>query len=179
MRRAFNLLKIACLLAVGLMIGLVAGCQPGRIQPEGTASETTPPPVEEEYAKVALIVFFDRLQAGDYELAVDLYGGTYDVLAGFNPEIDPNDLAGLWRNGCSINGLRCLKTRSITLVEQPSAEEYIFDVEFSTREGDLFVLGPCCGVTETEQPTVSNFPVHVTKGDDGRFRVLDLPPYTP
>lgn len=179
MRRAFKLLKIMWPITVGLMIGLVAGCQPDRIPSEGTAIETAPPLADEENAKAVLIVFFDQLQAGDYELAVDLYGGSYDVLAGFNPDIDPNDFASLWRNGCSINGLRCLKTRSVTLAEQPSAEEYIFDVEFSTREGELFVLGPCCGVTETEQPSVSNFQVHVAKGDDGHFRVSDLPPYTP
>ena len=30
-----------------------------------------------------------------------------------------------------------------------------------------------------EQPPVSLFSIHVARGADGRYRVIDLPPYTP
>jgi hypothetical protein len=176
MRWLKRLLVIA---AVALSLCFIAGCQPGRTQPEEVTIEAAPPPTDEGFAEATLTVFFSQLQAGDYDLAADLYGGSYDVLTNFNPDVDPTDRATLWRNGCSINGLNCLKTRTVTLTERPSVDEYVYAVEFSTREGDLFVLGPCCGVTETEQPPVSRFLIRVARGDDGRFGVMDLPPYTP
>jgi hypothetical protein len=171
--------RLLFLMMAGLSAGLIMACQPGRVQPEDVTIEAGPPRTDEEFARQALIVFFAQLQAGEYELAVDLYGGSYDVLTGFNPNVEPSDRATLWRNGCSINSLNCLVTRTVTLAGRPSVNEYIFDVEFSTREGDLFVLGPCCGATETEQPPVSRFPIRVVKGSDGFFRVIDLPPYIP
>lgn len=179
MRRVCRRLCRVWLIVVGLAAGFVAGCQPGRIQPEKVTIEPAPPPTDEEFAKAAVTVFFTQLQAGDYSLASALYGGSYDVLLDFNPRVAPTDYETLWRNGCSINGLNCLEPRTVTLVEQPSADTFVFDVEFSTREGELFIMGPCCGVTETEQPPVSSFPIRAARGEDGRFRVIDLPPYRP
>lgn len=152
---------------------LLAGCRPA-----GTAEGATTT-ADSTTAAVALTTFFDLLQSGDYSEAINYYGGSFDVLEGFNPGIEPSDRATLFRNGCSINGLNCLATRSNVLAERLSDDELLFTVEFSTREGDLFILGPCCGVTETEQPPVSSFPIRVARGKDGRFRVIDLPPYTP
>jgi hypothetical protein len=53
------------------------------------------------------------------------------------------------------------------------------DVEFSLPDGTLFVLGPCCGATETEMPPVSSFAFRVQRQPDGAYAVLDLPPYVP
>jgi len=163
-----------------LCLGLFAvGCQPGRGQPDPDTVFPGQRAEEVTLAQEALVTFFDKLAAGRYADAVEYYGGDYDVLAGWNPDVEPNDYATLWRNGCSINGLNCLATRSVTAGGFTSKEEYLFSVEFSTREGERFVLGPCCGVTETEQPPQSLFDIRVVLGDDGRYRVIDLPPYTP
>ena len=165
-------------IALGLAL-LLLGCQPGRLQSNEVVVGSGDPTQEATLAWEALVTFFDKLAAGRYAEAVDYYGGEYDILVGWNPDVAPNDYATLWRNGCSINGLNCLATRSVAAGGITSNEEYLFSVEFSTREGEQFVLGPCCGVTETEQPPRTFFDIRVVQGEDGRFRVIDLPPYTP
>jgi hypothetical protein len=167
------------LLATCLSLGwvLVAGCQNDR-----STSPATEPVVstsEQDLAGETAKRFFDFLQASHYADAAGLYGGSYEVLQGWNPSVNPADSSTLWRNGCSINGLKCLKIRSIQPAAQTDAGEFVFNVEFSTRDGELFVLGACCGADETEQPPVSIWPIRVAKGIDGRYRVMDLPPYVP
>lgn len=134
---------------------------------------------EEVAAASVLFDFFGALEAGEYTRAVSYFGGSYEVLEGYNPTVDPADTATLFRNACSINGFSCLNVRDVVLVDRPREGEFVFDVTFSTREGNLFTLGPCCGASEEEQPTVSVFPVRVVGGVDGRYRVVDLPPYRP
>lgn len=156
-----------------LAILLLFGCQ------AGGGWDTEVDPEDKAAAEEALISFFDTLAAGRYTEAQALYGGSYEVLAAWNPDVAPGDFATLWRDGCAINGLVCLEVRSAESDGLTVTEDYLFNVEFSTREGELFVLGPCCGVTETEQPPVSVFPIRIAKGEDGAFRVIDLPPYRP
>ncbi len=131
-----------------------------------------------EPARQALISFFDQLAAGDYTAAVEQYGGSYNTLVEFNPELDPNDYPALWQNGCQINGLQCLTVRSALLGEPMTAGEYVFTVEFNNPDGSLFELGACCGET-AETPSTSQFAIRVAKDENGRFCVLDLPVYVP
>ena len=171
MRRLHTLLALFALALAAM------GCQPSpQLFVEAVDDARA---AEAALAHEAVVTFFDKLAAGRYTEAADYYGGEYEVLTGWNPDVAPQDYATLWRNGCSINGLNCLATRSVTAGGITSAEEYLFSVEFSTREGEQFVLGPCCGVTETEQPPRTFFDIRVVQGEDGRFRVIDLPPYTP
>jgi len=65
-----------------------------------------------------LSAFFNRLAAGQYAAAATLYGGSYETLVGFNPDIDPVDVAALWRHGCEMNGLQCLLVRIASFNEQ-------------------------------------------------------------
>ncbi len=164
------------LLCLGL---LVAGCQPGRLRPAKVVVGAGEPTEEAALAQEALVTFFDKLAAGRYAEVADYFGGDYAALIGWNPDVDQSDYATLWRNSGSINGLNCLATRSVTAVDAMTGNQYLFRVEFSTREGEQFVLRPCCGVTETEQPPQSLFDIRVVLGEDGRYRVIDLPPYTP
>ena len=162
------------LLAVALLLG---ACRP---QAAGTTPTPNLAPSDDAAVAVdALVTFFDHLQEGSYAAAAGYYGGSYEVLQGYNPDVGPDDYATLWRNACSVNGISCLKTGKLTLVDRSREGEYVFGVEFRTREGELFVLGPCCGADETEQPPVSVFPIRVVRGDDGRYRVVDIPPFTP
>lgn len=129
-------------------------------------------------AENALQNYFAALNAARYEKADRLFGGGYDTLTGWNPDIDPGDHTALWEAGCSGNGLQCLPVRSLSLMEH-TGDIYLFTVEFNNPDGSLFVRGPCCGADETEMPSTSKFEVRVQESEDGKYLVLDLPVYIP
>jgi len=133
---------------------------------------------EAELAREALGSFFAELNAGRYKAAARWYGGSYEILVGYNPEVDPGDFTTLWQNGCQVNGLQCLPLRTISFNERTSKGEYIFTVEFNKPDGALFLLEACCGEEPTTPPQFQ-FEYRVVKGGDGTFRVLDLPVYVP
>ena len=135
--------------------------------------------VNEESAYDVLVRFFDHLHAGRYEEAVNLYGGDYQLLVDQNPETDSADHATLMKNACIYNGFQCLKVKLAGIERKPSPDQYIFGVQFQNEDGSVFVFGPCCGESETEQPSVSFFEIRVLKNAEGEFRVLDMPPYIP
>jgi len=116
-------------------------------------------------AKQTLISYFNYLNKGEYYQGAKLYGGSYEMMVSQNPDIAPNNHEALWLNACTINGLQCLPVRAATLKEQ-KGDQFIFMVEFSIPDGNLFVRGPCCGATETEQPSVSKFEFTVQKMPD-------------
>jgi hypothetical protein len=158
-----------CLLFISI---LLASCAP-----QATPASTSLPSTASE-AHEALIQFFDLLNTKQYAEADLLYGGEYEQLQVFNPSPDPADHAALWSWSCEFAGLQCLKVRTATF-KVLQCDTYIFQVEFSNPDGSLFVLGPCCGADETEMPPVSQFEYRVSRGSDGQFRVIDLPPYVP
>lgn len=149
---------------LGILLSLLAACAP--MAQDG------------EQAGQALDDFFTALNSADYSTADALYGDTYEVLTGYNPDVDPGDHAALWERGCTQNGLQCLTMRTATLKEHRDGE-FIFTVEFNNPDESLFVLGPCCGATETEMPPVSQFEYRVVKSAEGHYLVMDLPVYVP
>lgn len=134
---------------------------------------------DSQAAQQVLEKFFAALSSGNYAEAANNYGGSYDNLAAFNPDVDPSDVATLWQYGCQVNGLQCLPTRSISFVEESPERTFIFKVEFNTPDGSLFIRQPCCGEDVTNVSPTSSFEYHVTKAEDGKFRVQDLPVYVP
>ena len=142
------------------------------------AAQSLPTDSEADEARSTLVNFLALLNTGDYEEAVPLYGGEYEALQVFNPEIDPADHLALWAWVCQNRLLQCLEVRSTTLLHQ-EGDTYVFQVEFNNPDGSLFVLGPCCGANETEMPPVSEFEFTVTKDMEGRFIVMNTPPYVP
>ena len=129
-------------------------------------------------AKSALVNFLTLLNTKKYEEAVSLYGGDYEQLQIFNVDADPSDHVALWIYACDHQLLQCLKVRNTTFKEE-QGNTSVFQVEFSNPDGSLFVLGPCCGADETEMPPVSQFEFKVTKTPQGKFLVMDMPPYVP
>ena len=125
-----------------------------------------------------LVNFLSLLHAGKYTEAVPLYGGDYEALQVFNPQIDPANKVALWTWACDNKLLQCLEVRSATF-KNLSGDSYIFQVEFSNPDGSLFVLGPCCGATETEMPPVSQFEYTVSRNAEHRYVVMNPPPYVP
>lgn len=156
-----------CLLA----LVLVTACIPVPLTAYPTSSDL-------KRAREALTSYFSLLRAGRYGEAIHYYGGTYDILRGWNPDIDEDDYATLFKRGCTGNGLQCLRIRIIVREEQVSPTEFRFIVEFMNDDGTPFVRGPCCGATEEQMPPQAQFTFTVRKADN-RFLVQDLPVYVP
>ena len=158
---------------LGCLLIFSSGCVP---QPEVPAPASTPLTTEE--AHDTLVRYFMLLNAKEYAEAAALYGGDYEILQGWNPDVDPSDHVRLWERACEQNGLQCLLILSSSLMDL-QGDTHIFQVEFSNPDGSLFVLGPCCGADETEMPPVSLFEYRVARNAEGKFLVMDLPPYVP
>ena len=147
-------------------------------------SRTPEVPATEEYndeqlALQALVAFLDSLHNGRYEEATQYYEGTYEIMIDHNPNVDPSNQAALMKNACTINGAQCLEVKSAGLDRTISPTEFSFKVEFINGDGTLFVRGPCCGGNETDSPPQSSFIFKVIKDIEGKFWVMELPPYTP
>lgn len=163
-------------LIIVLILLLLTACQSVTEPISDPGSDLSP---MEAQAKVDLITFFEKLNQGQYEDAVALYGGSYEVLQGYNPDIDPQDKTNLMKFGCEFNGLTCLQVHDAVIKSQNSDNEFLFEVRYSNKEGEIFELGPCCGATEEEMPPVSLFEIRVTCEPESNCKVLDLPPYVP
>jgi len=133
----------------------------------------------ESQARSAVTKFHEFLNLGEYEQAADLYGGSYDVLLGYNPSLSEDDTMDMLKAACEFNGFMCLGILRAELMEGNDGDEIVFKVKFANPDGSEFVLGPCCGASEEEIPPVSTFMVHVQCEDDGTCLVMDLPPYVP
>lgn len=143
------------------------------------AGPRSPQPDEAELARQALVGFFADLHAGRYAQAAEAYAGTYEIMIDHNPSLDPADHASLFRNACTINGAECLEIHSAELLPTEAAGEFRFSVQFQLDDGSVFVQGPCCGGSLEDFPPFSTFTYVVIKGEGGRFRVLDMPVYSP
>jgi hypothetical protein len=130
-------------------------------------------------AQLALMAYFSYLHAGEYIQGADLYGGGYDVMQNHNPGIDPDDHAALFHNACTINGAQCLKIRQATLLEQLTAGEFRFAVQFVNEDGTLFTQGSCCGDGDLKEHQRNEFHYTVRQECTGRYRVLEMPVYMP
>jgi hypothetical protein len=141
------------------------------------STQTTLPPTASE-AHDILVNFLTLLYTKNYAEATPLYGGEYESLEVFNPQINRADHVALWTWVCENQLLQCLEVRSTEFLHQ-EGDTYVFQVEFSNPDGSLFVLGPCCGANETEMPPVSQFEFTVTRNAAGKFVVMNTPPYVP
>jgi len=155
---------------------VLIGCTPQISSTPRQTATTLPSTVSEAYD--TLVNFLTFLHTKKYEEAVPLYGGEYEQLQVFNPQIDPNNRLALWASACDNQLLQCLEVRSATF-QQLVGDSYIFQVEFSNPDGTQFVLGPCCGADETEMPPISQFEYTVSRTSDGQFVVMNTPPYVP
>jgi len=132
-------------------------------------------------ARAVLVAFFDALNGGWYAEAAVQYGGSYAELIDMNPGVDPNDHAALLERACAVNGFQCLKVKEIVQQVQDWPDTYTFTIEFLNPDGSLFVLGACCGASETDMPPQSRFDVVVMRIPQAgnALRVQSLPVYVP
>ena len=177
-----GILVILILGGIGLGIYLLlTPSSEGSDSPEATPTEVAVIPTEtdEERALQALTEYLADLNSGDYASAEQLYGGPYEMLEGYNSDVDPEDHVQLLQRACEVNGLNCLQLKSATLNQVISDNEFIFIVELQTDDGDLFEIGPCCGEDEEGYIPISTFKFTVVLTGPGQYQVMDLPPYTP
>jgi hypothetical protein len=130
-----------------------------------------------EAAREVLARYFSLLNEGRYDDAVALYGGGYENLRDWNPTADPDDLAALLEQGCTVNGLRCLPAKNIMAMGAGAPDTYAFAAQFQEPDGSLFTYKPGVDWAEDNFPkSLFAFTV-VRDGDD--FVVQDLPVYVP
>jgi hypothetical protein len=165
------------LLSLPLLVLFSLALTACRAQP--VATEAAPTATDAQVALETLVRFLSELHNGQYAEAAELYSGTYETMIDHNPSLDPNDRVALMRNACTINGAQCLDVKTAGLDAQLSSTEFIFKVELQTDDGSLFILGPCCGASETDQPSTSVFMFSVVKTPNRQFQVIDMPPYAP
>ncbi len=67
---------------------------------------------DEDQALQTLTDFLSLLQSKEYESAELLFGGSYDMLIGYNPDLDPADHAALLERACEVNGLKLFKVKN-------------------------------------------------------------------
>jgi hypothetical protein len=96
-----------------------------------------------------------------------------------NPGIAPTNYALLMENACTINGAACLKVKSTGLERIASPTEFEFKVDLRDEDGVLCVFGWCIGGNTTDYPPQSGVLFTVIKNSDGKFLIMDMPPYTP
>lgn len=153
-----------------LITALFAACNPVPLPPTAIPLEWV--------ARNTLIQFFADLNNAEYEDAVMHYGGSYEELQYFNPGVDPADKVALLKTGCEVNGLQCMQLMTAEQVSIENGLTFYYKVSYRAPDGTEFVLGPCCGASETEMPPVRYFDVTV-RCDQDACLVMDLPPYVP
>ncbi len=127
-------------------------------------------------ARQALLTYLSALDAGRFGEAARFYGGEYEILIGYNPEIDPSSHAALFEAACTVNGFLCqLELKSILQETRVSDTEFRFTIEFQNQDGTLYEH-PCVETGAAECWLQTQFDLTVISLD-GQFRVLELPIY--
>lgn len=133
----------------------------------------------ESIARNTMMHFFANLNNAEYEDAALSYGGSYEILQGYNPDIDPDDKIALLKASCEFNGLLCMQIMTAAQVNVEDGLTFHYKVSYRGPDNKEFILGPCCGATETEMPPVRYFDVTVRCDQQDACLVMDLPPYVP
>ncbi len=185
----FIFLLIFSLLGTACTSSAMASIAPASVDPTTDACRVTidlcetltPAATDSAQARGAFEAYFDALNAGQYEKAAEIYGGSYENLIDMNPEVDPDNHSALLERACAINGFQCLKVRAVVREKRDWPDTFTFTVEFSNPDGSLFVLGDCCGAAEIDNQPQSQFDFTVMRvpQSGGAFRVQGLPVYVP
>ncbi len=135
------------------------------------------PKSSSDLARQFLIRYFELLHDGRYFEASHFYGGSYEVLQDWNPNVVSSDHATLFQLGCEQNGLMCFEISNFISTEELS-NGYRFTVEFTNDAGEILVIGDCCSASDDSVPRQSHFKFTVLESGDG-FLVQELPVYVP
>jgi hypothetical protein len=111
----------------------------------------------------------------DFTAAAELYGGSYDQLVEWNPDLHPDDHVALLQRGCLVNGLQCLPVRSIDSRQHSGPDTYEITIQLANADGSVYTL------SSTDAAAAGNreqreFVYVVVRSGNG-FVVRELPPY--
>ncbi len=132
--------------------------------------------IEQAKAETTMRAFFSALAEGQYVNAVRLYGGEYEILSGWNPDLSPANLETLWQRACEQNGLVCMEIMEVAGVVETD-DGFDFTVTFKMKDGELFQFTGCCG--ETLPEPITEYIINVQSDGSGNYKVLSIPPYVP
>jgi len=133
---------------------------------------------EIDEAKTVVCRFYGLLSEGSYTAASKLFAGDYRFHISCSSDVDPSNHEALWRAACGRCGLQCLEIREIEYKSSLLDAGMRFEVKYSTQDGELFIMWPCCGESEEESPPDSLFHVDVRKYESG-YLVETIPVFIP
>ncbi len=132
-------------------------------------------------AENTLLTFFDHVSRNQFEKASRLLepensGTLWEELKNFSLPEQREDKATVLKNYCEAVGT-CLPAEILKTAKE-SDNIYMFTVQFRKPDKTIFILGPCCGATEEEMPSKTEFDFTVKK-IDSTFRITTPPVYVP
>lgn len=131
--------------------------------------------------KDVLVDFFYALSKKDYEKADSLFNFSDENVEFLSTFVDPVQDVPLLENYCNVMGT-CLPIGSIQdgdpAFNNSSPNKKYYVVTFINNDGSDFVLGPCCGASESEMPSKTEFTYEVVKVGN-EYKVNTLPLYRP
>lgn len=105
---------------------------------------------DERNARDSLAQFINLLSTGQYANAAAFYGGDYQILRDYNPDITGDPIsnpsvqdqaavqAQLLERGCTVNGFLCLPQRRIVGATRSDTNTFIVEVELNNRDGSQY-----------------------------------------
>lgn len=169
-------MKKISILFIGIFL-ILSGCISSNISNDNTTGYESAKE-DFEIAQDTLITFFENLSKNEFDKAVNLfssYDSDWENLKVYN-EPDETDRVIIIKNYCNAT-TTCMKAEVLN-IRKVKDDEYSMVVRFFKKNGDIYVLGPCCGATEEEMPSQEKFDFTVKK-IEGEFRVTTPPIYVP
>ncbi|MNP27523.1 hypothetical protein D3C76_1204390 [compost metagenome] len=150
------------ILALLFMIAYVIGCSN---QNQETA-------VKDE-AEEVLNQYTTAITEHDYSSLVELYSGDYDWLSNFSSEEERNDKEKVFANYLTavLGETEKIYLDSIVSKEVVNDDEIVYTITFKREDGSQFDVG--------DKETRNSKFKYTVKKIDGRFKVMDPPPYQP
>lgn len=157
---------------------------------QGVTSEKLPKliPGNTPYEDVVMMDFFHKLNLGEYDMAIPIYSGSYDLFHSWYPNISLNDKYTIWKLVCERKDTYCLPIRDIVSKRTLTHDEifaggtdefiryddvYLYEVTYQNPDGSIFQMEPWSWTPDRDK--INKFQVAV--GKKGRqFVVLTPPP---
>ncbi|WP_438349515.1 hypothetical protein ACP8HI_02175 [Paenibacillus sp. FA6] len=150
---------------IWLMLVVVVGCSNNTQEYSGKVE-----------AEVTLRQYTDAIADQDAGALFELYGGSYEwigsFLGGFLPELDLEDKKNLFEAYVVQGLVPRISLNEMLEQKEVNKEEYIFEVNYLNEDGSAFVTREVDTIKDKEF-------TYTVKKVDGKFKVMELPPYQP
>ena len=127
-------------------------------------------------AEQTLLQYTNAMADQDAAVLFELYGGSYEWMGsffgGFLPELDLEDKKSLFESYVVQRIVPRISLNEILEQKEVNKEEYTFEVNFLNEDGSAFVTREVDAIKDKEF-------TYTVKKIDGKFKVMELPPYQP